>query len=63
MVESWTSSPSGAKVKVEMAVDGKVIPLNDFAQAIIGNVATAMAESLRGVAVGEKEIVIKVQRE
>jgi hypothetical protein len=50
-------------MKVEMAVDGKVIPLNDFAQAIIGNVATAMAESLRGVAVGEKEIVIKVQRD
>jgi hypothetical protein len=53
----------GAKMKVEMAVDGKIIPLNDFTQAIIGNVAVAMAESLRGVAVGEKEIIIKVQRE
>ena len=50
-------------MKAEMTVDGKVIPLNDFTQAIIGNVASAMAESLRGVAAGEKEIVIRVQRE
>ena len=50
-------------MKVEMTVDGKVIPLNDFTQSIIGNVAAAMAESLHGVAVGEKEIVIKVMRE
>jgi hypothetical protein len=50
-------------MKVEMAVDGKIIPLNDFTQEIIGNVAAAMAQSLRGVAPGEKEIVIKVQRD
>jgi hypothetical protein len=50
-------------MKVEITVDGKVIPLNDFTQAIIGNVASAMAESLRGVAADEKEIVIKVQRD
>jgi hypothetical protein len=50
-------------MKVELTVDGKVIPLNDFTQAIIGNVATALAESLRGVAADEKEIVIKVKRE
>jgi hypothetical protein len=50
-------------MKVEITVDGKVIPLNDFTQAIIGNVASAMADSLRGVAAGEKEIVIKVQRD
>lgn len=50
-------------MKVEMAVDGKVIPLNDFTQEIIGNVAAAMAESLRGVESNSQEIVIKVQRE
>jgi hypothetical protein len=49
-------------MKVEMAVDGKSIPLNDFTQAIIGNVVTAMAESLRGVPSEEKEIVIKVRK-
>lgn len=47
-------------MKVEMTVDGKAIPLNDFTQSIIGNMSVAMAESLHGVAVGEKEIVIKV---
>ncbi len=50
-------------MKVEMTVDGKVIPLNDFTQDIIGNVVKAMAESLRGVAAGEKEIVVKAKRE
>lgn len=50
-------------MKVEMTVDGKSIPLNDFTQAIIGNIASAMAESLRGVASGEKEIVIKVNKD
>jgi hypothetical protein len=50
-------------MKVELIVDGKAIPLNDFTQAIIGNIATAMADSLRGVATGEKDIVIKVNRE
>ncbi len=50
-------------MKVELIVDGRAIPLNDFTQAIIGNVTTAMAESLRGVADGEKEIVIKVYNE
>jgi hypothetical protein len=50
-------------MKVEMAVDGKIILLNDFTQEIIGNVATAMAKSLRGVDASCQEIVIKVKRE
>jgi hypothetical protein len=50
-------------MKVEMAVDGKIIPLNDFTQEIIGNVAAAMAESLRDVAADSQEIVIKVRRD
>ncbi len=49
-------------MKVEMAVDGKIIPLNDFTQEIIGNVTTAMAGSLHGVDNSSQEIVIKVQR-
>jgi hypothetical protein len=55
--------PLETEMKAEIAVDGKVIPLNDFTQEIIGNVAAAMAETLRGVAPGRKEIVIKVQKE
>jgi hypothetical protein len=52
-----------AEMKIEMTVDGKAIPLNDFTQSIIGNVAVAMAESLHGVAAGKKEIAIKVLME
>lgn len=48
-------------MKVELVVDGRAIPLNDFTQEIIGNVTVAMAESLRGVNQGWKEITIKVQ--
>jgi hypothetical protein len=48
-------------MKVELVVDGQAIPLNDFTQEIIGNVAAAMAQSLRGVEEGWKEITIKVQ--
>ncbi len=48
-------------MKVELTVDGKAIPLNDFTQEIIGNVAIAMAESLRGVGQDWREIKIKLQ--
>ncbi len=45
---------------VELMVDGQPIPLNEFTQVIIGNVAAAMAESLRGVDPACKEIEIRV---
>ncbi len=48
-------------MNVELKVDGKAIPLNAFTQAIIGNVAVAMAESLRGVSHEWKEMEIRVQ--
>lgn len=50
-------------MKVELVVDGKSIPLNDFTQEIIGNVAAAMAASLRGVGQDWKEIEIKLQQD
>ena len=49
-------------MKVNLMVDGQAIPLNEFTQEIIGNVAVAMAESLRGVDHGWKEIKIEVDR-
>lgn len=50
-------------MKVEIMVDGKIIPLNDFTQEIIGNIAVAMAESLRGVGQDWKEVRIKLQQD
>ncbi len=48
---------------VELKVDGKAIPLNEFTQEIIGNVAAAMAQSLRGVDQGWKDIEIRISQD
>jgi hypothetical protein len=50
-------------MNVEVVVNGLAIPLNDFTQEIIGNVAAAMALSLRGVGEDWKEIEIKLRRD
>jgi len=48
-------------MNVELKVDGKAIDISAFPQEIIGNVAVAMAESLRSVGQDWKgiEIIIK----
>lgn len=48
---------------VELKVDDKEIALNAFTQEFMGNVAIAMAESLRGVNANWKEISIKIVRD
>jgi hypothetical protein len=50
-------------MQVELKVDGKAIPLSPFPQDIIGNVALAMAESLRGVSQDWKQIEIKLLKD
>ena len=49
-------------MNVEMKVDGMAIDLNAFTQEIIGNVAVAMAESLRGVGQDWKGIEIRIEQ-
>jgi hypothetical protein len=49
------------KMQVELVVDEESITLNAFTEEIIGNVASAMAETLRGVGQDWKEITIKVK--
>jgi UV DNA damage repair endonuclease len=51
------------KMLVKLKVDSNTIPLSAFPQEIIGNVALAMAESLRGVGEDWKEIEIKLVRD
>ena len=46
-----------------LKVDDKEIALNAFTQEFMGNVAIAMAESLRGVNADWKEISIKIARD
>jgi hypothetical protein len=50
-------------MKVELMVDGNVIPLNEFTEEILGSVAAAMAETLRGVGHDWREIKIKMHRD
>lgn len=50
-------------MKVEISIDGKSLPLNDFTQEIIGNVSAGMAESLRGVGPDWKTLIIRVERD
>ncbi|RQW78388.1 MAG: hypothetical protein EHM14_12155 [Methanothrix sp.] len=51
------------RMSVELKVDDKGIALNAFTQEFMGNVAIAMAESLRGVNVDWKDITIKIVRD
>jgi hypothetical protein len=47
---------------VELKVDGKSITLNAFTQEIMGKVAAAIAESLRGVGQDWREIEIRIEK-
>ena len=49
-------------VKIELLVDGREIPLNDFVQKIVGNVIQAMVETLHTVDCGWKEVSIHIEK-
>jgi hypothetical protein len=50
-------------MKVDISVDDKALLLNSFTQEIIGNVAAALVQSLRGVEPSWKALVIRVEKE
>jgi hypothetical protein len=50
-------------VKIELSVDDRKIPTNEFVQKILGNVIKAMVESLHTIDDEWKEISIKVEKE
>ena len=50
-------------MKVELLVDDRKIPTNEFIQKILGNVIKAMVESLHTIDDEWKEISIKVEKE
>ena len=50
-------------MKIELLVDGRKIPMNDFVQKIIGNAIQAMVETLYSVDSRWKEISIKIERD
>ena len=50
-------------MKIELLVDGRKIPMNDFVQKIVGNVIQAMVETLHTIDSRWKEISIRVEKD
>ncbi len=51
------------KVKIELLVDGRKIPMNDFVQKIVINVIQAMVETLHTIDSRWKEISIHIEKD
>jgi hypothetical protein len=51
------------KMKIELSIDGRKIPMNEFVQKIVGNVIKAMVETLHTINPEWKEISIHIERE
>lgn len=51
------------KMKVELLIDGRKIPMNDFVQKIVVNVIKAMVETLHTIDSGWKEISIHIEKD
>ena len=49
-------------VKVSLVIDGKEIPLNSFAQQIIGSTVTGMVSALKGIPEEFETINLTVKR-
>jgi hypothetical protein len=50
-------------MKIELMVDGRKIPMNEFVQAIVGNVIKAMVETLHTINSDWKEISIHIEKD
>jgi len=50
-------------VNIELSVDGRKIPMNDFVQKIIVNVIKAMVETLHTIDGGWNEISIHIEKD
>lgn len=50
-------------MKIELLVDGRKIPMNDFVQKIVGNVIKAMVETLHTIDSRWKEISIHIEKD
>lgn len=49
-------------MKIELSVDGRRIPMNDFVQKIVINVIKAMVETLHTIDSGWREISIHIEK-
>jgi hypothetical protein len=51
------------RLKAELVVDGKAIPMNHFTQVVMEKVVSGVAESLKGVDPQWKRMVVEVVRD
>jgi hypothetical protein len=51
------------KMKIELLVDSRKIPMNEFVQKIVINVIKAMVETLHTIDSGWKEISIHIEKD
>jgi hypothetical protein len=49
-------------VKIELLVDGRKVPMNEFVEKIVGNVIQAMVETLHTIDSGWNEISIHIEK-
>jgi hypothetical protein len=49
-------------MKIELSVDGRKIPMNDFVQKIVVNVIKAMVETLHTIDSEWKELYIHIEK-
>jgi hypothetical protein len=50
-------------MKIELSVDGRKIPMNDFVQKIVVNVIKAMVETLHTIDSEWKELSIHIEKD
>lgn len=50
-------------MKIELVIDGRKIPTNEFVTKILSNVIGAIVESLHGIDENWKEISLKIEKE
>lgn len=58
-----SKSIEGEKLKIELLVDSRKIPMNEFVQKIVVNVIKAMVETLHTIDSGWKEISIHIEKD
>jgi len=50
-------------VKIELVIDGKKVPMNDFIRKIFTNTVGAMVECLHGIDENWTEISLKIEKD
>ena len=50
-------------MKIELSVDGRKIPMNEFVQKIVVNVIKAMVETLHTIDSGWEKISIQIEKD